>query len=140
MENKHSEASDLPQFGGPALRELALAGYTRLEHLTKVSEKELLKIHGVGPKAIRILREALAEKGLSFAETKGSKPKKSTAESDFPKLAAPAQRALAGAGYRSLEQLTKVTEDEIKGLHGIGANALETLRRALEERGLSFAK
>jgi hypothetical protein len=61
-------------------------------------------------------------------------------ESDFPKLAAPAQRALNGAGYYRLEQLTKVTEAEIKALHGIGNNALEALRRALAESGLSFAE
>jgi predicted flap endonuclease-1-like 5' DNA nuclease len=60
-------------------------------------------------------------------------------ESDLPKLAAPAQRALAGAGYSRLDQLAKVSEDEIKQLHGIGPNALKELRRALKAKGLSFA-
>ena len=61
-------------------------------------------------------------------------------ESDLPlELAAPARRALVGAGYRRLEQLTKVREAEIKQLHGIGPNALKQLRRALEAKGLSFA-
>ena len=60
-------------------------------------------------------------------------------ESDLPKLSQPAHRALAGAGYTRLEQFTKVSEAEIKRLHGIGPNALTQLRRALEERGLSFA-
>jgi DNA-directed RNA polymerase alpha subunit len=59
---------DLPNIGKVARRELASAGYTRLEQLTTVSEKELLKIHGVGPKALRILNQALAEKGLAFKE------------------------------------------------------------------------
>lgn len=80
------------------------------------------------------------KRGRRFVEPKAEGPKNFDEKSDLPKLAAPARRALAGAGYTSLEQLTKVTEDEIKGLHGIGANAFETLRRALEERGLSFAK
>jgi hypothetical protein len=31
-----------------------------------VPERELARLHGVGPKALRILREALAERGLSF--------------------------------------------------------------------------
>lgn len=53
--------------GKVAPRELALNGYTRFEQLTAVTVKELLKIHGVGPKAIRILREALEERGLTFA-------------------------------------------------------------------------
>ena len=60
-------------------------------------------------------------------------------KTDFPKLAQPAQRALAGAGYTRLEQLTQVTETELKKLHGIGPNALKQLWAALEARGWSFA-
>lgn len=41
--------------------------------------------------------------------------------SDLPKLAAPARRALAGAGYIRLEDLTKATESEVMQLHGMGA-------------------
>lgn len=52
----------------PAQRALAGAGYVRLEQLSRVSEKELLQLHGMGPKALRLLRDALAEKGWSFAE------------------------------------------------------------------------
>ena len=59
-------------------------------------------------------------------------------ESDLPKLASPAQRALAAAGIRRLEQLIKFSEGEIKQLHGIGPNALSQLRRALRAKGLSF--
>ncbi|HMQ35820.1 MAG TPA: hypothetical protein PKD53_34265 [Chloroflexaceae bacterium] len=47
---------------------LALSGYTQLAQLTAVSEAELLRLHGVGPKAIRLLREALAAQGLAFAK------------------------------------------------------------------------
>ena len=35
-----------------------------------VSERELLALHGVGPKAIEVVRNALAERGWSFAEDK----------------------------------------------------------------------
>jgi hypothetical protein len=58
--------------------------------------------------------------------------------SDLPKLAAPARRALAGAGYIRLEDLAKATESEVMQLHGMGPNAMWALRTALEERGLSF--
>lgn len=61
------QQSDLPKIGAPATRALAEAGYTRLEQLAGVSEAELMKLHGMGPKAIRILREALHNRGLSFA-------------------------------------------------------------------------
>lgn len=57
-----------PSLGKVAPRELAANGITRLEQLTDRSERELLAIHGVGPKAIRILREQLQTKGLSFRD------------------------------------------------------------------------
>ena len=59
--------------------------------------------------------------------------------SDLPNgLAAPAQRALAGAVIQRLAQLVKHSEAEIKQLHGIGPNALEKLRNALAAKGLVF--
>jgi dihydrofolate reductase len=61
--------SDLPTgIGKPAEQALAVAGYNRLEQLAQVSEKDILKLHGVGPKAVGLLRQALAAKGLSFAK------------------------------------------------------------------------
>ena len=52
--------------GKPAERALAQAGYARIEQFTRVSEAELLRLHGVGPKAIRRLREVLDKRGLAF--------------------------------------------------------------------------
>lgn len=52
--------------GRPAASALTEAGYTHLEQLTQISEKDLLKLHGVGPRAVGILRQLLAERGLSF--------------------------------------------------------------------------
>lgn len=60
------QPDDFPKTSNPARSALHAAGYTRLEQLTQVTEAELLKLHGMGPKAIRILREALAERGLTF--------------------------------------------------------------------------
>ncbi|CAA9556743.1 MAG: hypothetical protein AVDCRST_MAG59-2212 [uncultured Thermomicrobiales bacterium] len=62
-------ASDLPAgIGNPARRALAAAGYDRLQKLTLLDERELLALHGVGPKAVAVLRQELAAKGLAFAE------------------------------------------------------------------------
>lgn len=58
--------------------------------------------------------------------------------SDLPKLAAPAQRALAGAGIFNLKQLSRFSEAEIKELHGMGPSALKVLRQSLADNGLSF--
>ncbi len=59
---------------------------------------------------------------------------------DLPSdLGRPARRALIAAGYRRLEQVTKLSEDEFGRLHGVGPKALDRLRRTLEANGLSFA-
>jgi hypothetical protein len=61
--------SELPAAAGrPARRALAAAGYTRLDQLAGRSAKELLKLHGVGPKAIGVIRTALAERGQSLED------------------------------------------------------------------------
>ena len=52
--------------GKPAERALAQAGYTRLGQFTAVTEPELLRLHGVGPRAVARLRHALDAHGLSF--------------------------------------------------------------------------
>ncbi|MBN0040565.1 DNA-binding protein [Cellulosimicrobium cellulans] len=46
--------------GRPATRALAGAGITTLSDVARLSDRELLALHGVGPRAVRILREALA--------------------------------------------------------------------------------
>jgi hypothetical protein len=58
---------DLPDaIGRTAARELSLSRITSLQQVADHSRAELLAIHGVGPKAIAILGDALAEKGLSY--------------------------------------------------------------------------
>lgn len=59
--------SDVPRLPKPAERALAQAGYTRLAQFTDVSESDLSALHGVGPLAIRRIREALAAGGLTLA-------------------------------------------------------------------------
>ena len=50
----------------PATRALTAAGYTRLSQLANVSAAELRKLHGVSPKALRLLQEALKEHNMSL--------------------------------------------------------------------------
>jgi len=67
-------------------------------------------------------------------------PSEQERESDLPTaLSAPAKRALIGAGCTRLEDVAKLSEKELKQLHGVGPNAVEKLRRALNDHGLSFA-
>ncbi|HKI53159.1 MAG TPA: DNA-directed RNA polymerase subunit alpha C-terminal domain-containing protein [Anaerolineales bacterium] len=64
--------STLPKIAAPAQRALQSAGITTLQQLTEVTEAELLQLHGMGQKALGILREALNANGSSFRESKGS--------------------------------------------------------------------
>ena len=58
---------------------------------------------------------------------------------DLPALAAPARRALAGAGIRALADLARFSEAEVASLHGMGPNALARLRDAMAAQGLAFS-
>ncbi len=60
------DGPDLPRIGAPASRALATVGVTRLEHVAAMREAEVMALHGVGLKAIRLLRTAMAERGLAF--------------------------------------------------------------------------
>lgn len=61
------DGSELPSsMGNVARRELAAHGITRFDQLTDLTAKDLLSIHGVGPKAVRILREGLTARGLDL--------------------------------------------------------------------------
>ena len=51
---------------GPSLRALDAAGVRSMDDLTRRTERELAALHGMGPKALRILREALADSGRGF--------------------------------------------------------------------------
>ncbi|MDF1489642.1 helix-hairpin-helix domain-containing protein [Tessaracoccus caeni] len=64
-----TEDTEFPRsMGKVAPRELAVHGITRFAQLPEYTEKELLAIHGVGPKAIRILREELDARGMRFRQ------------------------------------------------------------------------
>ncbi len=52
------QLKDLP-IGQPAKDAFAHVGIYTLKDIVKYNEKELLGLHGVGPKAIRIIKEYL---------------------------------------------------------------------------------
>ena len=52
----------------PAAGAFAHAGIAHLGQLAEYTEAEVLALHGMGPKALGVLREALAAKGLSFKQ------------------------------------------------------------------------
>lgn len=66
VESSAGAGGELPAIGKPATRALANAGLTTLDQIATRTEAELLALHGVGPKAVRILAETLAKTGRSM--------------------------------------------------------------------------
>lgn len=61
-------SGDLPTaIGRPATQALAGVGVTTLDQVAARSQAELLDLHGIGPRAIGILAEALGERGMHWA-------------------------------------------------------------------------
>jgi predicted flap endonuclease-1-like 5' DNA nuclease len=65
---KQSEGAFPKGVSKPALRALASVGVTRLDQVTRFTEAELLALHGMGPKAIGIIKTALLAQGKSLAK------------------------------------------------------------------------
>lgn len=63
-----SKQNDIPKTGEPAKRAFALAGIKTIDDFKNWTEGDLLKLHGVGPKVIRILKE----QGVKFKMDPGS--------------------------------------------------------------------
>ena len=65
QDNKPTEGF-LARLSSPARNALVHEGITTLEQLAQYTEKEVLKLHGIGRASLPIMRTALEEKGLSF--------------------------------------------------------------------------
>lgn len=63
-----AQIGDLPPIGRPANSALIAAGIGSLAQVAACSRSQLLAMHGVGPKAVRILEDALEAQGLRFAD------------------------------------------------------------------------
>ncbi|MEQ2527772.1 RNA polymerase alpha subunit C-terminal domain-containing protein [Bacillaceae bacterium CLA-AA-H227] len=64
-ENK-PESGFLAKLSSPARNALVHEGIDTLQQLSRYTEKEILKLHGIGPASLPNLRKSLAEEGLSF--------------------------------------------------------------------------
>ncbi len=61
-------------------------------------------------------------------------------DGEFPKIGAPAFRALDAIGITKLSELSHYTEEQMLALHGFGPKALGLLKARLEKNGLTFLK
>jgi hypothetical protein len=70
--NNKPETGFLSKLSSPARRALEANGITTLTEIAKYSEREILKLHGMGPSSIPILRDALMDAGMSFKDAQAS--------------------------------------------------------------------
>jgi hypothetical protein len=56
----------LPRLSAPAQRALAAAGITCLEDLSLWHEADVARLHGIGPNALKALKEALDAKKITY--------------------------------------------------------------------------
>jgi len=61
-----AESGFLSKLSSPARNALVHEGIDTLQELSKYTEKEILKIHGIGPASLPMMRTSLEEEGLSF--------------------------------------------------------------------------
>ncbi|MGQ5262854.1 helix-hairpin-helix domain-containing protein [Micromonospora sp. ZYX-F-536] len=66
MKSVSSSLDTLPKIGAPATRALNNAGYAALRELAGVPRVELVKLHGMGPKALQTIQNALEQHNLSL--------------------------------------------------------------------------
>jgi len=88
-----TESDFPPKLSQPARRALAGAGIQNLHQLTRFSQGEIRRLHGIGPKGLAQLRSALAERGLSFQKEnrqahmkQTEKPGRKTSTDALPKI------------------------------------------------------
>lgn len=56
----------LARLSAPARRALENAGITTLKQLAKKSQADILKLHGMGPASLPVLKKELKKLGLTF--------------------------------------------------------------------------
>jgi len=123
------EANTFPKIGAPATRALEAAGYSRLEQLTNVTEAELGQLHGMGPKALGILRETLKENGLSF---------KAGAENDAPKKKKGSPVSRTDKVDEFLENLSHPLKAEVEAVRSIIKGVNKDINEEIKWKAPSF--
>jgi uncharacterized protein YdhG (YjbR/CyaY superfamily) len=63
---KGPSTAELPVLAAPARRALLSKKISKLDQLTRFSEKEIAQLHGMGPSALATLKAALMAQGLQF--------------------------------------------------------------------------
>ncbi|MFN8411135.1 MAG: DUF1801 domain-containing protein [Anaerolineales bacterium] len=129
MSAKEQETNTFPKIGAPATRALETAGYSHLEQLTKVTEADLSQLHGMGSKALGILRAALKEKGLSF---------KTGTANDLPKKKKGSPVSRTDKVDEFLENLSHPLKAEVEAVRSIIKGVNTDINKEIKWKAPSF--
>lgn len=72
---KEPASGFLALLSNPARNALLHHDIDTIQKLSSYTEKEILKIHGIGKASLPVFRESLEEQGLSFKQKEERKPK-----------------------------------------------------------------
>ena len=61
-----SSDDDFPKLSNPARRALANAGIRQMKDLTRITEADFARLHGIGPHTVTPLKAAMKARGLTF--------------------------------------------------------------------------
>lgn len=115
-----------PGMGVPATGALADVGITSLEEAASWSEGDLAARHGVGPKALGLLRQALADHGMSWRDDDRGTPEGPVGAEQVDAYLAgvsPAQRSALTAVRTALRSILPHADECIR--YGMPAVALD---------------
>ena len=127
--NSEGQGTDFPRgIGNPATQALKAAGYTQLQQLTKVTEAELAQLHGMGPKALGILREALKASGWSFKQAKAGEK--------FRKMGSPVSRTDKVDEF--LRELSHPLKAEVEAVRSIIKGVSKDINEEVKWKAPSF--
>ena len=112
-----------------------------IEELIQATENELNNIFGIGPHAIQEIKDNLAERGLSLPDKKDPYAPELSPFDQFQRLGLSTKTINSLIQYgeiTSIRELTSKTESELSNIFGIGLQAVQNIKDALEEQGLSL--
>jgi hypothetical protein len=105
---------------------------------TQDFKKDVRKLKELGLTESLDIGYRISPRGVAVLDADGVRRDREPAPSgtSWPRIGAPATRALRAQGFSSLEDLGGVSEAWLRALHGVGPVAVDRLREALERAGL----
>lgn len=103
-------------------------------------KKDVRKLKELGLTESLDIGYRISPRGIAVLDADGVRREREPAPAgtSWPRIGAPATRALRAQGFGTLEELDGVSEAWLRALHGVGPIAVDRLREALTRAGLTM--